>query len=359
RLDPFPVWRYRTASMAVEKSVFLRQGEQTAVILYRSTRKCRLRVSPFLAFRDYHSLQHATDAFHRDVLPTANTVEMRPFDGLPALRIHHNSAGFVPVGNWYYHNEYRTEMERGLDFREDLYRPGWFDFELEAGETAYLVATISGAPAPDVSTVKRWEADERERRAAILAAAPEEGSLIELRQRLEEAAEQFLVTRADGSPTVIAGYPWFTDWGRDTMITLPGLLITRGRVVEAEQILSGFLAHLDQGLIPNRFPDAGEKPEYNTVDATLWMFSAAWALESEGRSEPFLRDVFYPAAKEIIAWHRKGTHYGIAVDPEDGLLKAGSPGVQLTWMDAKVGGWVVTPRDGKPVEINALWYNSL
>jgi predicted glycogen debranching enzyme len=168
-----------------------------------------------------------------------------------------------------------------------------------------------------------------------------------------------VVKRADGGPTIIAGYPWFTDWGRDTMISLPGLLIVAGRLAEARAIIEGFLAHMQQGVIPNRFPDAGETPEYNTADATLWMFQAVREWLKSGGDRTFLRETFYPAAKEIIAWHRRGTWFGIGVDPEDHLLRAGNAGTQLTWMDAKVGDWVVTPRDGKPVEINALWHGAL
>src|SRR5262249_25457033 len=165
----------------------------------------------------------------------------------------------------------------------------------------------------------------------------------------------FTVCRADGTPSIIAGYPWFTDWGRDTMISLPGLLISRGKHDTAREIIGGFFGHRDRGVIPNRFPDAGEKPEYNTADATLWIFQAVRAL---GDRE-FFRKTFYPAAKEIIDWHMRGTWYGIGVDPRDHLLRAGTPETQLTWMDAKVGDWVVTPRYGKPVEINALWHGAL
>ncbi len=359
RLDPFPFWRYSSAGMAIEKKLFLLPRRQAVVIQYRASSRCRLRLRPFLAFRDYHSLQRATADFRREAEEVSRLVSIRPFESVPALRMHHNGAGFVASGDWYYNNEYREEMERGLDFREDLYSPGWIDYELEPGETAFLVATSEELPEPDEAMIAGWEREERARQQAIAAHAPPSNSLSELRARLETAAEQFLVHRKDGSPTIIAGYPWFTDWGRDAMISLPGLLIHRGRISEAQQILAGFLGYLNQGLIPNRFPDGGELPEYNTADGTLWMFPAAWALQIAGESETFLRSVFYPAAQEILAWHRRGTHYGIQVDPEDGLLIAGREGTQLTWMDAKAGDWVVTPRHGKPVEINALWYNAL
>ncbi|HEY6101535.1 MAG TPA: amylo-alpha-1,6-glucosidase, partial [Anaeromyxobacter sp.] len=158
--------------------------------------------------------------------------------------------------------------------------------------------------------------------------------------------------------TVVAGYPWFTDWGRDTMISVPGLLVARGRHAEAREVLRGFLAHLDQGLVPNRFPDRGERPEYNTADGTLWLFQALSAYERAGGDQAFLREA-YPAIQEIVGWHERGTHHGIRVDPADGLLVAGDAGTQLTWMDAKVGDWVVTPRHGKPVEVNALWHGAL
>src|SRR4029077_13928865 len=149
------------------------------------------------------------------------------------------------------------------------------------------------------------------------------------------------------------------DWGRDTMISLPGLLISRGLLEDAALILECFLAHMNQGIVPNRFPDGGDMPEYNTADGTLWMFIAAKRYMDAGGDTAFLRDKFYPAAKDILNWHKHGTWYGIGVDPSDGLLRAGGPGTQLTWMDAKVGDWVVTPRHGKPVEINALWYSNL
>jgi predicted glycogen debranching enzyme len=157
---------------------------------------------------------------------------------------------------------------------------------------------------------------------------------------------------------VIAGYPWFGDWGRDTMITLPGLTLVTGRYGVAKSILLAFAGYVDRGMLPNRFPDAGEAPEYNTVDATLWFFEAIRALAARTGDYEFVRARLYDVLADIIRWHERGTRYGIHVD-SDGLLMAGEPGVQLTWMDATVGDWVVTPRIGKPVEIQALWYNAL
>jgi glycogen debranching enzyme len=293
----------------VEKQVYLVDGRQAVVIRYRSDRALTLRVRPFLAYRDYHSLGHARP----DV-----------YGGLPRIEFHHDGA-FEDHGDWYFNIEYLREQERGLDFREDLYTPGVIVLELQPGEWSPICASIDdtgySAPTP--------------------------------------RAEPFVVKRADGRPTILAGYPWFTDWGRDTMISLPGLLIAKGRLAEARAIIEGFLAHMQQGVIPNRFPDAGELPEYNTADATLWMFQCVRHWRAAGGNRTFLRDTFYPAAKDIIDWHMRGTWYGIGVDPEDHLLRAGVPGTQLTWMDAKVGDWVVTPRHGKAVEINALWHGAL
>jgi predicted glycogen debranching enzyme len=180
--------------------------------------------------------------------------------------------------------------------------------------------------------------------------------------QLARAADQFVVARPTreepGGKSVIAGYPWFGDWGRDTMIALPGLTVATGRPDVARPILTTFARYVDRGMLPNRFPDAGEAPEYNTVDATLWYVEAIRAYLAATDDDALLKDLF-PVLEEIVRWHRQGTRYGIVEDPADGLLRAGEPGVQLTWMDARVGDWVVTPRIGKPVEVNALWYNAL
>ena len=178
-------------------------------------------------------------------------------------------------------------------------------------------------------------------------------------QQLNLAADAFVIRRADGASSLIAGYHWFTDWGRDAMISLPGLALTTGRFELAKDILSSFLKCSDQGMLPNRFPDRDGAPEFNTVDATLWLFHAVHQYLLATGDLAFLRDEAFPKLEEVIDWHMKGTRYGIRMDAADGLLSAGESGVQLTWMDAKIGDWVVTPRQGKAVEINALWHNAM
>ena len=199
-----------------------------------------------------------------------------------------------------------------------------------------------------------YENQERHRRVGN---CPRKRRPMDCFSSLTAAADQFIVARGD-QKTVIAGYHWFADWGRDTMIALPGLTLATGRFDVARSILLEFAQHVDRGMLPNRFPDAGEQPEYNTVDATLWFIEAIRKyLESTGDFE-LLRARLYPVLSDIMQWHFRGTRHGIRVD-SDGLLACGEPGVQLTWMDAKIGDWVVTPRHGKPVEIQALWYNAL
>jgi predicted glycogen debranching enzyme len=356
RLDPFPTWSFVVDGAVVEKRLFLVHGQQTVVVRYRATRPCALRVTPFLAFRDFHALGHANALFDGSVdevvQGACRRLAMRPYPGLPSMLIHHNGQRFDRSGAWYYATEYLEELARGLDYREDLFSIGSLFFELTPERDAWFVATLDRDLTCDDGLLKELEAAERLRRM------PEsEDPFI---ARLARAADQFLVHRADGKPTAIAGYPWFADWGRDTMIALPGLLLARRLHDEARDVLRAFVKYIDRGVIPNRFADRPADPlEYNTADATLWMFQAAQAYVAATGDRAFLRDEFYPVAKEAIAWHERGTHHGIRVDPSDGLLISGGEGTQLTWMDARVDGRVVTPRHGKPVEINALWYNAL
>src|SRR5579872_183324 len=338
RLDPGPVWTYSLEGATVEKRLFLTAGKPAVVIRYRASRDGVLRARLFLAFREYHALAHATPALNPDVAHRDGSLVFQPYVNLPALFVHHSGVRFVADAHWYYNCEYLRELDRGLDFLEDLYSPGWIEFSLNAGQPAWMVATTD---------------------AELRAEDAAEASRPRSRSVFDRAADQFRARRADGQPAIIAGFPWFTDWGRDTMVSMRGLLLSRGLLEEARGILASFLEHKKQGLIPNRFPDSGEQPEYNTADATLWMFQTVKSYSDAGGDSAFVRDVFYPAAKDILGWHERGTLFGIGVDAADGLLNSGAPGTQLTWMDAKVGDWVVTPRHGKPVEIQALWYNAL
>jgi predicted glycogen debranching enzyme len=357
RVDPFPRWTFEAAGARLEKKLFLVQGEQTVVVQYHSTRSCRLRIQPMLAFRDYHSLGHANDVFNGSVKEDADSgsrrLRIRPYPGMPELRLRYSDSGaaFENEGRWYYNTEYLEELERGLDFQEDLYAMGRLELALLRGWPAWVLASLEDEREFDSATIRRLEQVERVRR--------QPSSDDPLVSRLSAAADQFVAHRSDGKPAVIAGYPWFTEWGRDTMISLPGLLLSRGLLEDARHVLRGFLQLLDGGLIPNRLPERGEQPEYNAADATLWMFQAVNAYLQAGGDLSFVREEFYPAAKMIMLCHKRGTHHGIVVDHSDGLLIAGGEGTQLTWMDAKVNGRVMTPRHGKPVEVNALYYNAL
>jgi predicted glycogen debranching enzyme len=355
RQDPFPVFVYEVEGLELEKSVFMVHGENTTVIQYTVLSapelSCTLELRPLIAFRDYHSTAHENGALNPSLHVESGRVSISPYQGCPTLNFAHTSGDIAQEGAWYRNFEYTMEQERGLDFREDLFNPMVVTFDLSSTPRPVLVASTEARSA---EAADRYRAAEVARRNAATAAAPVEDPFV---QMLAQAADQFVVRRGTGS-TVIAGYHWFSDWGRDTMIALPGLTLSTGRYDDARGMLLAFAGSVDRGMLPNRFPDAGETPEYNTVDATLWFFEAVRAFGAHTEDYDFIRTRLYPVLADIIGWHERGTRYGIRLDA-DGLLLAGEPGVQLTWMDAKVDDWVVTPRHGKPVEIQALWYNAL
>lgn len=356
RLDPFPVHTYNVEDIGIEQTIFLVHGENTVVVQYQLVgelrgRACTLEVRPLVAFRDYHSTTHVNQSIRREVLIEPGVATVAPYQGLPRLHFAHNADFVDSSGYWYYDFLYEREQERGLDHSEDLYSPFLLRYDLTQNTSAAVIASTLPHQAEEAFLL---EEQEIERRTDILRAAPSSDDFARL---LTEAADQFLVARGE-LKSVIAGYPWFGDWGRDTMISLPGLTLATGRHEDARNILSAFAGYVDHGMLPNRFPETGETPEYNTVDATLWMFHAVNEFVRYSGDYAFVRTQLYPALAEIISWHERGTRYGIRLD-SDGLLHAGEHGVQLTWMDAKMGDWVVTPRQGKPVEIQALWYNAL
>jgi len=306
---------------------------------------CRLHVRPLLSGRDYHALHHENPAFQFagrvENRPGDITVSWQPYAALSAVTALAN-ATYAEAPDWYRNFLYTAERDRGLDDVEDLATPGIFTWDLAAGP-AVLVFQAGEAPrASALEQAARIDASERGLRGT---SAPPESSV-----------RAYVVGRAGGR-TIMAGYPWFTDWGRDTFIALRGLLLATGRLAEAEQILLAWSGLVSEGMLPNRFPDDGGTPEYNSVDASLWFVIAVHDFllaVPEAPSRTTLRD----AVGLILDGYARGTRFGIAADA-DGLLRAGVPGQQLTWMDAKVGDWVVTPRIGKPVEVQALWINAL
>jgi len=359
RLDPFPVFTYEIEGIEIEKTVFMIHGENSTVVQYDLTKhnpsqriqNLRLEVRPLIAFRDYHSTTHENVAINREIEQRPGLATIAPYQGLPSLHLAHSAVELRTTAEWYRNFEYDAERERGLDFSEDLFNPCLLRFDLKLRPYAAIIASTEWRDVTQASNLREAEIT---RRKSVVASSPADDPFV---RDLTVAADQYIVSRGD-QKTVIAGYHWFSDWGRDTMIALPGLTLLTGKPQIARSILRTFAQYVDQGMLPNRFPDAGETPEYNTVDATLWFFEAARTYLAYTGDLEFVRNELYPVLVDIISWHMRGTRYGIKVD-SSGLLASGEQGVQLTWMDAKVGDWVVTPRRGKPVEIQALWYNAL
>jgi len=357
-LDPFPTFVYDIDGVEVEKTLFMVHGENTTVIQYAITHhdgaaapRLRLDVRPLIAFRDYHSTTHENGALNADVIVGDGMATVAPYAGLPPLHLAHNAVDLQKTGYWYRQCELDAERERGLDSIEDHFNPFTLRFEIGPGAPAVIVASTEPQ---NVSRAADCRQREITRRHRIVTPTTFDTPLT---RRLARAADDYIVRRGDRQ-TIVAGYHWFTDWGRDAMIALTGLTLVTGKYDVARSVLRAFASHVDQGMLPNRFPDRGDAPEYNTVDATLWMFEAARAYVQYSSDFGFVSTELYPVLADIVSWHLRGTRYGIKVDA-DGLLTSGADGVQLTWMDAKVGDRVVTPRHGKPVEIQALWYNAL
>jgi len=332
------IWTYELAGCRLEKAIRMHQGSNTVTIVYRNTgnRAFGLTLRPLVCHKFYHANFRYQDGYPGSLLyPKGKTVVTHDGTSLSFL---HPGALRVPSPGWYYRFEYTRDLERGLDPRDDLFCPCELRYELVPGEQALIVCTTQASAKPK------------------LPEAPD-ATTPSLREGLQQAAQKFFID-TKSRVSIIAGYPWFTDWGRDTMISLPGLCLHTGRHKEAKRILSDYASQMSQGLIPNRFVEAGGPPEYNTVDATLWMVHAIWkVLESEWDPSFARRAIGW--FEEIFRWHRLGTLYSIQVDETDGLLTQGESGRQLTWMDAIVDDWVVTPRYGKPVEVNGLWINAL
>ena len=366
-----PVFRYRVGANVIEKRMWLAHGRNTAYVTYTHRgggEPLALAIRLFTAQRAFHALNRGSDEARPTVTvhdsTSATVARAAGATNLVEPPLHlfcSPPAAFAPREEWYWNYVYRVERERALDYLEDLYHPLDCAVELAPGGHACLIASVE-----DPENVERDAARalrrERDRTRRLVKRAGSDRSADQVGAQLAIAADQCLVERtlADGekSLTVIAGYPWFGDWGRDTMISLPGLALAAGRPAAARGLLRTFGAYASQGMIPNRFPDVGAEPEYNTVDATLWFFQALHAYVEATGDEDLPRELL-PTLESIVHHYYHGTRYNIHVDPADGLVWAGEPGVQLTWMDVKAGDWLPTPRMGKPVEIQALWYNAL
>jgi predicted glycogen debranching enzyme len=356
-IESIPTWRYCIADALLELSIFMAPGANTSYLglsLLRSSAPMRVTLKPYLAYRDYHGQNRGAQPFELE--SAADHCTLRASAQARPYRLLMGQGQFTPAPEWYWSFWHRDEAARGLDAGEDLFFPGSFSAPLEPRVPTFFVATAeTSAPAAGTDVVKAILGDNKLLIIRLPKSAPP------WVRTLARASDQFIVRRGDAgaaAATVIAGYPWFADWGRDTMISLPGLATILGRYDITANILRTFASFIDCGMLPNRFPDGGEAPEYNTADATLWMFHALDDYCQANRDPKLLSDLF-PALVSIINAHVNGTRYGIHVDANDGLLHTGQPGTQLTWMDAKNGDQVFTPRIGKAVEINALWLNAL
>jgi len=355
-----PVWTFSLSDTKLEKRIWMEQGSNTTYVqysLHRSSEPMTFRIRALINFRDHHA-ETKINEWNPNIKSTNDGIEIIPPSSSLTYYLLSKNATLEIDLEWVKGFHFSNEAYRGLPDREDLISVGEFVAELTNGESFTIVATTdkSSSLDGDLALLTRQL---YEQQILDQASQPVKESWV---NQLYLTADQFIVQRAIDEDhlghSIIAGYPWFGDWGRDTMISLPGLTLATGRESTARSILLTYAQHIDRGMLPNNFPDVGDKPMYNTVDASLWYFEAIRAYYRQTGDIELLA-LLYSSLKDIIEWHTEGTRHNIKVDPEDGLIYAGEEGVQLTWMDAKVDGWVVTPRIGKAVEINALWYNAL
>ena len=365
-----PVWRYALTDALLEKRVWMKQGENTTFVEYTLTRASspiEIEGKILVSYRDFHATTHS-DGWQMNIEPVEHGIRVVAFDGAIPFYLKSATATFEPRHEWYKDFFLPAERERGLDDHEDRLVAAVFRGRIAAGEKLTLVFSTEPDVLLDGEQTRTLQSNHDlklfqswQKRHAETVATPAEDEPGWLWQ-LVLAADQFIVKRAlpedaEGL-SVIAGYPWFSDWGRDTMIAIPGLALPLGRPEIMRKILESFARYVDGGMLPNNFPDRGGMPQYNTIDAAMWYFEAVRQYFEATQDLALIKKLF-PVLSAIVDAHVAGTRYNIKVDPADALLYGGSPEVQLTWMDAKIGDWVVTPRIGKPVEINALWINAL
>jgi predicted glycogen debranching enzyme len=357
-LDETARWEYEIEGVKITKEIQIPWLKNVAAVRYSvnsGMRQFRLNLMPFVSLRDFHALRQANSvSFRTDAQPRRITVGEGPNE----LTVVSDAGAFVAKEGWWYGHVYPIETDRGQDDSEDLFSPGSFVLEGQGSASITLWMALEPMEPGD------WNEELKMRQTAVAAGShPVADSKSKTTRSLLRAANDFIVYRKlpDGKQgaTVIAGYPWFADWGRDTMISLPGLLLVTGRFKQAAEVLTVFAQYVSQGMIPNRFDDYTNEPSYNTVDASLWFIHAAFEYARFSGDAKTFDKVLRPACRQILDGYRNGTRFGIKMDVADCLITQGDIHTQLTWMDAKCNGIAFTPRQGKPVEINALWYNAL
>jgi predicted glycogen debranching enzyme len=346
--DPLPRWTWQLPGGTFEQTLALVRGQNAVVLryVYKGPQPIELRARPLLALRPFHALVREHGSMLQSVELRQGEVRVRPVPTLPKVVFGHD-ATFIGSPDWWRRFEYLVEQERGLDFQEDLWTPGIFSMKLVPNIASYIVGAVDALPEGAPSQLMSAAAQ------ALLDRDP--GPTCSRALRTLSVARDAFITDKAPEPSIIAGYPWFEVWGRDTLIALPGLHLVHGETEAARGILRTMISHMQDGLVPNRLPDEGKPSEYHTADATLWLFEAARIYaEQAGQADRFLKDELFPALVSAFEAARKGTRHNIHVN-EDGLFAAADPGFALTWMDAKIGDWVVTPRAGLPVELQGLW----
>ena len=362
-LDLYPSLTYLAGEIRLRKSILLARGKDVVLVRYDlegSPEGGHLRFKPFLAFRGYHELAHENNCLSTRAKQIENGFRIEPYQGMPPLFFRGSAfSSFTHSPLWYRNFEYDEERERGFDWHEDLFLPGILEVPLKKNGS-FVLAVSSGEPVEDPTAM--WEAETvrrgQERKEDEKLATGLDAEDRDILRMLIAAGRQFLITTPSGRPAIIAGYPWFGSWGRDTLIALPGLAFCCGRIEEGIGILAELGRHEKEGLLPNFFSGDGKPEAYNTVDSSLLYFRAVQELFRITGDTELVHSLFWPVMKRIIGCFMAGTRFGIGMD-EGGLLQAGSEATALTWMDATVGGSPVTPRHGYAVEINALWYNAL
>jgi len=358
RLDPIPTYVYEVADIRLEKSVFMPHGTGTVVISYRvkgAPSGAELAVRPMVAARQFHTIAQENRVIGkkcREVRP--GLIVYRAYPNTPALHFSHDADAVADCAVWYRQLEYDTEESRGLPFREDLYVPVEFSYKLRPETACALIVSTEESP-PPAQEANLLEIQEKNRRTALVLAA-RAGDRLEA--SLAAASGQFLISAKESRTGVLSGYHWFGEYCRDTLISMPGLTLVNGKFREASEILSAVSRHFSRGMLPNGFDEDTGKPDYSSVDASLWFICAVHSYLLYTSDYQFVRDNLYDRMVEVIEHYRKGTGRGVVM-ARDGLIEAGTAGNQMTWMNVCVAGEPVTPRHGKAVEVEALWYNAL